>query len=470
MTASTVSKMDQVTGWMMTKCNEALTTVNDASTIRKEILTRLVTPESIPKFAIPPPWQETCSISRDLGLCSFKSSSHFLPCSNSTIPGNFDRNRLTVFSRNIVKSLPVSPSCPPMRLPGHRFASASYNDIDKFKDTNIDPQSLQAMELQHLRTKTSFGFDTLIEVPHTRRKESLFHDSSVNILNNSKSLLCVSSHYQQCCKTDASSASNLNFLPGISISMDSVQNNNKHNNKQQTVPSMVMSLGVLSPSQCAMDSYNSLMYSSCSSSCTMLEIPTHQGHPLKTGRSISLMSSSIPATDDSSDSTNLQDNSSIDLHHHFQYHSHRHDSSPVTLNLNNINTLMHRRSTIQQRQEHHHKKLKHSKSMDHPTGIQYALLCKNQGNNAGEVKLSVHYMEELRQLRVILLKAINLGHSDQRHTVSPYVKLYLSPGKHQKQCSAVVKQTRSPVFSEEFYFNGVDLEELLQMNLQVKVG
>ncbi|XP_064186435.1 C2 calcium-dependent domain-containing protein 4C-like [Anguilla rostrata] len=43
-------------------------------------------------------------------------------------------------------------------------------------DTNADPQSQTAMSLPYVpKTQTSYGFATLTESPHTRRKESLFH-------------------------------------------------------------------------------------------------------------------------------------------------------------------------------------------------------------------------------------------------------------------------------------------------------
>lgn len=37
------------------------------------------------------------------------------------------------------------------------------------------PLSMAAMSLPHFRSRTTFGFSTLSQSPHTRRKESLFH-------------------------------------------------------------------------------------------------------------------------------------------------------------------------------------------------------------------------------------------------------------------------------------------------------
>ena len=105
--------------------------------------------------------------------------------------------------------------------------------------------------------------------------------------------------------------------------------------------------------------------------------------------------------------------------------------------------------------------------MDFDSKSPNALL--NTASVYGEIKLSIHYMKDSQQLKVVLLKAVNLGQTDLRCPISSYVKLCLSPGKMQKQSSAVVKQNRCPVFNEEFYFNDVDLETLQHLNLQVKV-
>ncbi|MGH0117440.1 UNVERIFIED_CONTAM: hypothetical protein FKN15_034627 [Acipenser sinensis] len=49
-----------------------------------------------------------------------------------------------------------------------------YSDEES---TNADPQSQAALSLPHLpKAQTSYGFCTLLESPHTRRKESLFHN------------------------------------------------------------------------------------------------------------------------------------------------------------------------------------------------------------------------------------------------------------------------------------------------------
>lgn len=54
--------------------------------------------------------------------------------------------------------------------------SAVEESVRRF--TNVDPLSLAAISLPHFHKQTKFGFDTVTQLPHTRRKESLFFDSS----------------------------------------------------------------------------------------------------------------------------------------------------------------------------------------------------------------------------------------------------------------------------------------------------
>ena len=55
-------------------------------------------------------------------------------------------------------------------------------------NTNADPQSQSAMSLPYVpKAQTSYGFSTLVESPHTRRKESLFHSDPASPLTSPNS-------------------------------------------------------------------------------------------------------------------------------------------------------------------------------------------------------------------------------------------------------------------------------------------
>uniref|UniRef100_A0A8C6T4A0 C2 calcium dependent domain containing 4A n=1 Tax=Neogobius melanostomus TaxID=47308 RepID=A0A8C6T4A0_9GOBI len=74
--------------------------------------------------------------------------------------------------------------------------------------TNADPQSQAALSLPHLaRTQTCYGFCTLLESPHTRRKESIFHSDSTSPLNHLSSRLSPRSfHWQHALDSDTTSS------------------------------------------------------------------------------------------------------------------------------------------------------------------------------------------------------------------------------------------------------------------------
>jgi hypothetical protein len=88
----------------------------------------------------------------------------------------------------------------------------------------------------------------------------------------------------------------------------------------------------------------------------------------------------------------------------------------------------------------------------------------------GEVKFSVQYSQKNQHLRVLLIRAENLavGNRSDR-AINAYAKVCLMPGKLQKQSSNVIKHTRDPVYDEEFYFHGINLEELRTMRLRIKM-
>ncbi|XP_040267874.1 C2 calcium-dependent domain-containing protein 4D-like [Bufo bufo] len=91
-------------------------------------------------------------------------------------------------------------------------------------------------------------------------------------------------------------------------------------------------------------------------------------------------------------------------------------------------------------------------------------------SKGGLLRLSFEYVKELRRLRVKLVNAENLYplHQDPR-SISCCVMMYLMPGKLQRQRSTVIRRSRNPIFNEDFYFEGVEKGELNNLRLKVKV-
>ncbi|XP_015285284.1 PREDICTED: C2 calcium-dependent domain-containing protein 4D-like [Gekko japonicus] len=91
-------------------------------------------------------------------------------------------------------------------------------------------------------------------------------------------------------------------------------------------------------------------------------------------------------------------------------------------------------------------------------------------SKGGPLRLSMEYLLPQRRIRVRLVSAEGFyqPHYDPRH-ISCCVSLSLRPGSVQRQRSALIKRSRNPIFNEDFFFEGVLLEELPRLSLRVKV-
>ncbi|ESP05580.1 hypothetical protein LOTGIDRAFT_59081, partial [Lottia gigantea] len=88
----------------------------------------------------------------------------------------------------------------------------------------------------------------------------------------------------------------------------------------------------------------------------------------------------------------------------------------------------------------------------------------------GELKFSFQFFPHSKKLRVTLIKAENLHvHNKADHNLNIFAKLYLMPGKIQKNVSQFVKQTKNPHFNQEFHFEGFSKDELEAMMLRIKL-
>ncbi|XP_077989342.1 uncharacterized protein LOC144443675 [Glandiceps talaboti] len=98
-------------------------------------------------------------------------------------------------------------------------------------------------------------------------------------------------------------------------------------------------------------------------------------------------------------------------------------------------------------------------------------LQKQSSLDLGELKFALEYFWETRQLKVTVIKAERIGGGQNllAHNTNAYVKLYLMPGKQQRQHTHTVKRTKDPVFNEDFYFNGVNAPDFRHLKLRMKL-
>ncbi|KAM7416668.1 hypothetical protein PAMA_018633 [Pampus argenteus] len=94
----------------------------------------------------------------------------------------------------------------------------------------------------------------------------------------------------------------------------------------------------------------------------------------------------------------------------------------------------------------------------------------------GKVRLSAEHttfstntLSSLFTLRVRVVSVEGLRDEADRRTLNCAVSVCLTPGKLQQQKSATIRNTRSPVFNEDFFFTELSREDLLELHLRLKV-
>ncbi|KAM7391942.1 hypothetical protein PAMP_022588 [Pampus punctatissimus] len=94
----------------------------------------------------------------------------------------------------------------------------------------------------------------------------------------------------------------------------------------------------------------------------------------------------------------------------------------------------------------------------------------------GKVRLSAEHttfstntLSSLFTLRVRVVSVEGLRDEADRRTLNCAVRVCLTPGKLQQQKSATIRNCRSPVFNEDFFFTELSREDLLELQLRLKV-
>ncbi|XP_034559162.1 C2 calcium-dependent domain-containing protein 4C-like [Notolabrus celidotus] len=369
------------------------------------VYANVLTPEKIPDFFIPPkliccppedsltPEPQPCSTLRpsssDHAICSQspRARSSRSPCS----PGLFTRNLQKSANRHIIQ---IESADEP---------SAGSADMFRAVNTNADPQSQTAMSLPYVpKAQTSYGFSTLVESPHTRRKESLFHSDPSSPLTSPNS-----QRRSQGGTLLAPADSNpyRYFSGGESDTCSSAES---------------------SP-------FNSPLLSRSASLLRSITQET-QAKVFRAKRSLARHSSL--STDDCSSADNSPN---------MQRRRMRCPPSPA---------------------------FRGSKSSGQ-RGAASDLLQREHTINlhkGGTVRLSTHYDAEAARLRVRVLAAEALydRHTDPK-SINCCVALYLNPGKQQKQRSTIIKNSRNPVFNEDFFFDSLPRAQVKSLAMKIKV-
>lgn len=177
--------------WLLEKLRSSVESTGNQSkspqtteAIPVAVYANVLTPEKIPDFFIPPkliccPPEETLTPEPQPSSTLRPSSSDHAICSQSP-RARSSRNPSSprLFSRlaGDVRNLQKSANRHIIQIESADEPGPGSAERVRDVNTNADPQSQTAMSLPYVpKAQTSYGFSTLVESPHTRRKESLFH-------------------------------------------------------------------------------------------------------------------------------------------------------------------------------------------------------------------------------------------------------------------------------------------------------
>lgn len=92
---------------------------------------------------------------------------------------------------------------------------------------------------------------------------------------------------------------------------------------------------------------------------------------------------------------------------------------------------------------------------------------ENDKDNLGQLVFKLRYRSEQNALAVTVVKCKGLpARGQQNATSDPYVKLQLLPDKQHHVKTRVLRNTRDPVYDEDFTFFGISQSQL-QVNVSV---
>nr|XP_041574289.1 C2 calcium-dependent domain-containing protein 4C isoform X2 [Taeniopygia guttata]XP_041574290.1 C2 calcium-dependent domain-containing protein 4C isoform X2 [Taeniopygia guttata] len=370
--------------------------------LRAAAFPNVITPDRIPEFCIPPR----------------------LTSSGSIKGSGFHQDHSSV---DAALASDYSPSsCP--HLIQVESVEEEISALEE-ESTNADPQSQAALSLPHFpRAPTSYGFCTLLESPHTRRKESIFHGDPRGALPSLK-----------LSRSRANTFSGKGSMSNpIAISFASVRLPPKHLSlhRQGACDSDTASSSDSSPFS------SPLLSRSPPRPCSLIKAQSQEGllcRALKDKSKYIMPRNNSLSTEESSST----------------------DNSPSAIRRASEGLL-----GIQ------------SFSTSYSPMFPVDLTCSRERlvgestvvmDKGGVLRLSAEYCSENERLRIRLISAEGLyDDSVEPKTINCCISFSLVPGKTQKQKSTVIKRSRNPIFNEDFFFDGIAEEDLYSLSVRMK--
>nr|XP_033777023.1 C2 calcium-dependent domain-containing protein 4C-like [Geotrypetes seraphini] len=302
---------------------------------------------------------------------------------------------------------------------GWAFAERHVARLERAGDTNADPQSQAALSLPHLpKAQTSYGFCTLLESPHTRRKESLFHGGPVNLL--AKPSARPRSRSGTCCQ-GASPSLRVNPVPAR------LSPRNVPPHGQGTLDSDTTSSAESSPFGSPLLHRSSSLFKALSQErlfCRAFKVPNKSVMT----RNNSLSTEEGSSTDSSPSVIRRASEGLIE---------------PASPEMFPLDLVYSRERFVRENTVH----------LD----------------RGGLLRLSAEYCPRNARLRIRLISAEGLYHTSvNSKSINCCVSLSLGPGKVQRQKSTVIRKSRNPIFNEDFFFDGICKEDLFNRSIKLK--
>lgn len=374
----------------------------------------IITPDNIPEFCIPP----TILSLQEMKNAETKGAARTARASQS------DRNKLEtevmlreVFNPHIIQVESVDES--------------PCDGCSDEETTNADPRSQAALSLPHMaKAQTSYGFCTLLESPHTRRKESIFHSdpgSSPMLLPRSRSSTCSKLSHPASPRSSPSSFSLNSLTSRLAPRSYSMSRQGPLDSDTSSTES--------SP-------FSSPLLSRCPAKSSLFKTLSHELLLSRNIRKAMVSRNNSLSTDEGSST----DNSPNIL---------RRTSEGVTEGLPSSHSLAPPNIFPMDLTLHRDRAMKEK--------------MVTVGKD-GSLRLSAEYCPDNQRLRVRLISAEGLYPlSVDPKIINCSVSISLVPGKVQKQRSTVIRKSRNPIFNEDFFFDGISEEELIQRSLRFKV-
>ncbi|XP_007905803.1 C2 calcium-dependent domain-containing protein 4A [Callorhinchus milii] len=382
--------------------------------LNETFYSKVLTPDRIPEFFIPPRLASHRAVVPDAGGSA--------PGVGRSPPGGRSGPGLTVQVEN------VDSGC-------------GYSDEES---TDADPLSRAALSLTHLRkAQTSYGFCALLESPHTRRKESLFHGHPVNPSASPVLWRGRANTYSTGVATAAPLRAN-SWAVRVSSPEIRARFGSGHPGLQRKSAS---DSDTASSTESSPFGSPRLTRSPPGSSLfKALGQERLFGRTFRNGgRAAPVGSDSPPPTDEGSSA----DTSPDITRRRASEEVSGFPSGPAP------NLLL-----------------------APPSAFHLDLGCCRETRatensvplgQSGVLRLSAEYCRENRrvQVRLISVEGLYAASIEPQH-IHCCVTLCLSPGKVQKQRSAAVRKSRNPIFNEDFFFDGVSGDQLFDRFLKVK--